>query len=74
MHGYFPVQLTVDHVVVAVGLEPNTELADSSGLPVDSVNGGFITDSQMKICDDIYAVSTLLFVHLQLVLNVIWQP
>ena len=44
-----------------MGLEPNTELAKSSGLPTDSVNGGFVTDSQMKICDDIYAVSALLF-------------
>ena len=41
---YFLVQISVDHVVLAVGLEPNTELAKSSGLPVDSVNGGFATN------------------------------
>lgn len=49
----------MDHIVVAIGLEPNTELANSSGLKVDSENGGFITDSQMQVCKDIWAVSIL---------------
>ena len=52
-------QLKVDHVVVAVGLTPNVDLAESSGLPLDKVNGGFITDPQMKVCDSIWAVSKL---------------
>ena len=42
---YFLVQISVDHVVIAVGLEPNTELAKSSGLQADSVNGGSVTNT-----------------------------
>lgn len=47
--------LKVDHVVVAVGVEPNTELAKSAGLEVDSEHGGFVVNSEMCARSDIYA-------------------
>ena len=34
-------EIVVDHAVVAVGLEPNTDLAKSSGLELDDKLGGF---------------------------------
>lgn len=40
--------LTTDHVVVAVGMEPNTALADSSGLEVDQHIGGFAVNSELE--------------------------
>lgn len=38
----------MDHVVVAVGLEPNTELAESSGLELSSVHGGFLVNAELE--------------------------
>ena len=37
-------EIVVDHAVVAVGLEPNTDLAKSSGLELDDKLGGFRHD------------------------------
>ena len=37
-------EIVVDHAVVAVGLEPNTDLAKSSGLELDDKFGGFRDD------------------------------
>ena len=34
-------EIVVDHAVIAVGLEPNTDLAKSSGLELDDKLGGF---------------------------------
>ena len=52
----------MDHVVVAVGSEANTDLAESSGLEVHSELGGFLVNSEMAARTDLYAVSTILFV------------
>ena len=52
-------QLLVDHVVVAVGLEPSTDLAQSAGLKLDPLTGGIHTDAGMKVCDGIWAVSKI---------------
>jgi programmed cell death 8 (apoptosis-inducing factor) len=40
--------LSVDHVIVAVGLEPNTELATSSGLEIDEKRGGFLVNAELE--------------------------
>ena len=40
--------IVADHVVVAVGIEPNTELAKSAGLELDSVNGGIIANNMLE--------------------------
>lgn len=37
-----------DHVVVAVGIEPNTDLAQSAGLEIDPVEGGFLVNAELQ--------------------------
>ncbi|TGZ66141.1 hypothetical protein CRM22_005494 [Opisthorchis felineus] len=45
----------VDHVVIAAGIEPNTQLADSAGLEIDPVNGGFLVNAEFEARAGIYA-------------------
>lgn len=40
--------INADHVVVAVGIEPNTELAKSAGLEVDPDQGGFLVNAELQ--------------------------
>ncbi|CAH1267287.1 AIFM1 [Branchiostoma lanceolatum] len=47
-------EISTDHVVVAVGLEPNTELAKESGLEVDDVHGGFRVNAELEARSDIW--------------------
>ena len=47
--------LTVDHAIVAVGLEANTDLAETSRLEVDPKNGGFLTNSELELRTNMYA-------------------
>lgn len=46
-------------MVVAVGIEPNTELAESGGLELDDVYGGYRVNTELQARTDIWAVSTL---------------
>lgn len=50
-------QVKADHVVVAVGLEPNTELAVSAGLETDPILGGYRVNAELQACTDVWAVS-----------------
>ncbi|XP_043912944.1 apoptosis-inducing factor 1, mitochondrial isoform X2 [Protopterus annectens] len=43
-----------DHIVAAVGLEPNVELAKSSGLEVDSDFGGFRVNAELQARSNIW--------------------
>ncbi|XP_053696104.1 apoptosis-inducing factor 1, mitochondrial [Sabethes cyaneus] len=40
--------LVVDHAIIAVGSEPNTDLAKTSNLEVDSKLGGFVVDAELR--------------------------
>lgn len=40
--------VSVDHVIVAVGAEANTELAKTSGLEIDDKYGGFLVNAEME--------------------------
>jgi programmed cell death 8 (apoptosis-inducing factor) len=40
--------LNVDYIVCAVGLEPDVELAKSSGLEVDDKTGGYLVNSELE--------------------------
>lgn len=53
-------QLEVDHVVVAVGLLPNTNLASSAGLETDPLLGGYRVNAELQACTDVWVVSTSL--------------
>ena len=47
-------ELAADFVVVGVGIEPNTELAEAAGLQVDN---GIVVDDQCQTADpDVYAI------------------
>lgn len=45
----------VDYVIVAVGSESNTDLAETSGLEVDPELGGFLVNSELAARTDLYA-------------------
>eukprot|EP01147_Barroeca_monosierra_P007106 gene7106-436_t len=44
-----------DYVLVAVGMEPNIELAQQSGLEIDPVKGGILVNSELEARRDIWA-------------------
>ena len=44
-------------MVVAVGLEPNTQLAGSGQLEVDPQLGGFKVNSELQACSNVWVVS-----------------
>ncbi|KAG1710414.1 Apoptosis-inducing factor 1, mitochondrial [Nymphon striatum] len=41
-------KITTDHVVIAVGLEPATDLAETSGLETDDKHGGFRVNAELE--------------------------
>lgn len=47
-------KVETDHIVAAVGLEPNTELAKSAGLEVDSDFGGFRVNAELQARSNIW--------------------
>ncbi|XP_030836587.1 apoptosis-inducing factor 1, mitochondrial [Strongylocentrotus purpuratus] len=47
-------KVQADHVVVAVGLEPNVNLAASSGLEVDEKFGGFRVNAELEARRDVW--------------------
>ena len=46
--------LLADHVVVAVGLEPNVQLAEKSGFETDSVHGGYLVNAELQARNNIW--------------------
>ncbi len=46
--------ISAGHVVVCVGIEPNTELAASAGLEIDPDHGGFRVNSELQAKSDIW--------------------
>ncbi|XP_053846544.1 apoptosis-inducing factor 1, mitochondrial isoform X2 [Vidua macroura] len=50
-------KVETDHIVAAVGLEPNVELAKSAGLEVDSDFGGFRVNAELQARSNIWVVS-----------------
>ncbi len=50
-------QFEADHVVVAVGLEPNTQLSKSARLETDPLLGGYRVNAELQACSDVWAVS-----------------
>lgn len=47
-------QLKVDYVIPAVGVEPNVDLALSSGLEIDDVHGGFRVNAELEARTDVW--------------------
>lgn len=51
--------LLVDFVIVAVGVEANTDLAKDSDLEVDPELGGFLVNTELQARTDLYIVSII---------------
>ncbi|CAH1993946.1 unnamed protein product [Acanthoscelides obtectus] len=47
-------KLHVDFVLVAIGVEPNTELAEKSDLEVDPELGGYLVNTELQARSDLY--------------------
>lgn len=48
-------QIEADHVVVAVGAQPATTVAELAGLELDPTNGGVVVGSDLRAFGDVYA-------------------
>ncbi|KAL4112819.1 hypothetical protein QTP88_016544 [Uroleucon formosanum] len=46
--------ISVDHVIMAVGAKPNTELATDAGLEIDSKLDGYLVNSELQARTDLY--------------------
>ena len=53
----FSPQVNADHIIVAVGLDANVDLANSAGLEVDRNLGGFHVNSELEARSNIWVVS-----------------
>lgn len=53
--------LVCDHVVVAVGSQPNVSLAESSGLEIDEKHGGLVVNAELAARNHLYVVSVGFF-------------
>ena len=54
----FALQLCADHVIVAVGIDANTDLAKSAGLEIDPELGGYRVNSELGAASNIWVVRT----------------
>lgn len=48
-------KLTVDEVLVCIGMDPNTQMAEESLLEVDLTNGGFLVNAELQARTDLWA-------------------
>lgn len=56
----FALQVRTDHIVAAVGLEPNVDLAKSAGLEVDPDFGGYRVNAELQARSNIWVVRFLI--------------
>lgn len=55
--------VVADHVVVAVGLTPNVDLAQKAGLEIDPLLGGIIVNAELETRSDIFAAGDCTSYH-----------
>ncbi|KAF7732580.1 Apoptosis-inducing factor 1, mitochondrial [Apophysomyces ossiformis] len=56
-------QLTVDHVVVAVGIEPRVDLAREAGLEIDEKRAGVVVNAELEARKDVFAAGDMVSFH-----------
>ena len=49
-------ELAFDHVIIATGIVPNSEIAQAAGLEIDDKNGGIAVNAQLGARSNIWAV------------------
>ncbi|KAJ3360750.1 Apoptosis-inducing factor 1, mitochondrial [Allomyces javanicus] len=57
------VQRKFDHVVVAVGIEPNVELARQAGLEIDPVRGGIVVNAELEARRNVFCAGDNVSFH-----------
>lgn len=55
--------LIVDHIIQAVGTEPNIKLAEAAGLEVDSKFGGFVVNAELQARTNLYVAGDVACFH-----------
>ncbi|KAF9969949.1 Apoptosis-inducing factor 1, mitochondrial [Actinomortierella ambigua] len=56
-------KITADHVVVAVGINPNVELAKKAGLELDEVRGGVVVNAELQARSNVYCAGDMTSFH-----------
>lgn len=51
--------IETDHVVCALGIQPNNSVAKSAGLELDPTNEGIIVNAELEARRDVFAVRRL---------------
>ncbi|EIE85142.1 hypothetical protein G6F46_003072 [Rhizopus delemar] len=55
--------LSVDHVVVAIGIEPRVDLAKQAGLEIDEKRSGVVVNAELEARRDVYAAGDMVSFH-----------
>eukprot|EP00126_Sphaerothecum_destruens_P006792 Sdes_comp19530_c0_seq1m11115 len=55
--------ITVDHAIVAVGIEPNVEIAQRAGLEIDPIHKGVLCNAELQARSDIYVAGDVCSFH-----------
>lgn len=55
--------LSVDHVVVAIGIEPRIDLAKQAGLEIDEKRSGVVVNAELEARRDVYAAGDMVSFH-----------
>ncbi|KAI8072156.1 apoptosis-inducing factor, mitochondrion-associated, C-term-domain-containing protein [Gilbertella persicaria] len=55
--------LTVDHVIVAIGIEPRVDLAREAGLEIDEKRAGVVVNAELEARTDVYAAGDMVSFH-----------
>ncbi|ORX63144.1 hypothetical protein DM01DRAFT_1331217 [Hesseltinella vesiculosa] len=56
-------ELQVDHVVVAVGIEPRVDLARDAGLEIDEQRAGVMVNAELEARKDVYVAGDMVSFH-----------
>lgn len=56
-------ELRVDHVVVAVGIEPCVDLARDAGLEIDEKRAGVVVNAELEARTDVFAAGDMVSFH-----------
>ncbi|TPX48044.1 hypothetical protein SeLEV6574_g02283 [Synchytrium endobioticum] len=56
-------QVVADEVVLAVGIQPNTHLAEVSGLELDDKRGGILVNAELESRGDVFAAGDVTSYH-----------
>jgi programmed cell death 8 (apoptosis-inducing factor) len=55
--------VSVDHVVVAIGIEPRVDLAREAGLEIDEKRAGVVVNAELEARSDVYAAGDMVSFH-----------